>query len=223
MCRPDFFCFAFTSRIKKKKTLFPLHYIYSSTIIRSPRLDFFSFGLPAWSDVSLRRDVPVQRRMWMQAAHEYYLQHATSEVGHRSPICSPCLRLLRAARSADRSAAPQPDGAQSDHRDYIFILFYLGYLFFSTLIISRTLLFFFFFKGARGRKRRMLVPNGTRKVILNVCCNSRHSWEMIGSDQIGGVYVARPPRLLAPCDRVNRAPKLAADRCFFSDVFFFFF
>lgn len=54
------FCFAFTSRIK---TLFLLHYIYRSTIIRSPRLDFFSFGLPAWSDVSLRRDVPVQRRM----------------------------------------------------------------------------------------------------------------------------------------------------------------
>lgn len=153
----------------------------------------------------------------MQAAHEYYLQHATSEVGHRSPICSPCLRLLRAARSADRSAAPQPDGAQSDHRDYIFFFVWVIYFFYSHYFPHIV-----FFKGARGRKRRMLVPNGTRKVILNVCCNSRHSWEMIGSDRIGGVYVARPPRLLAPCDRVNRAPKLAANRCFFRMCFFSF-
>lgn len=72
----------------------------------------------------------------------------------------------------------------------------------------------------------MLVPNGTRKVILNVCCNSRHSWEMIGSDRIGpdrrGVYVARPPRRLAPCDRVDRAPKLAANRSWMFWFFFFF-
>lgn len=53
----------------------------------------------------------------MQAAHEYYLQHATSEVGHRSPICSPCLRLLWAVWSADRSPGRQPDGAESDHRE----------------------------------------------------------------------------------------------------------
>lgn len=63
--------------------------------------------------------------MWMQAAHEYYLQHATSEVGHRSPICSPCLRLLRAARSADRSSGPQPDGAQRSDR----FIFFEGFLF----------------------------------------------------------------------------------------------
>lgn len=70
--------------------------------------------------------------MWMQAAHEYYLQHATSEVGHRSPICSPCLQLLWAARSADRSPGRQSDRVETDHQDqdWLDFLFFGGDLYF---------------------------------------------------------------------------------------------
>lgn len=90
---------------------------------------------------------------WMQAAHEYYLRHATSEVGHRSPICSPCLRLLWAVWSADRSSGRKPDGAESEQygRDFEFI------------------------------ERGIVISDGTHKVITNRGCDSLHSWEMIGS------------------------------------------
>lgn len=90
---------------------------------------------------------------WMQAAHEYYLRHATSEVGHRSPICSPCLRRLWAVWSADRSSGRNPDGAESDQhgRDFEFI------------------------------ERGIVISDGTHKVITNRGCDSLHSWEMIGS------------------------------------------
>lgn len=65
-------------------------------------------------DLALQRDVPLQRRM--QAAHAYYLQHATSEVGHRSTICSPCLQLLWTAWSADRSPGRQPERVETEHQ-----------------------------------------------------------------------------------------------------------
>lgn len=94
----------------------------------------------------------------MQAAHEYYLQHATSEVGHRSPICSPCLRLLWAAWSADRSPGRQPDGTESDHREPIGRDF-----------------FFLLFRSDRYFRR---VAQGNKRIAAD---NSRHSWEMIGS------------------------------------------
>lgn len=139
----------------------------------------------------------------MQAAHEYYLQHATSEVGHRSPICSPCLRLLRAARSADRSSGPQPDGAQRSDR---FVFFFLRV--------------FVYWEGVSKKKRKNLAGGrktdgyfrrDARKVIPNVCCNS-------GRGMIGSVR-GRARRQVAPRDRdIRRAAASCEARGSIADV-----